>query len=210
MNDHRRSFCVRILIPIVVFVFGLCLHIQVDAQGLRPNVKSAQARKAEAEFQATIDAAEKEYLLKVKVGQTALLKELEIAKEAATKSADLEDAVAIRDRIAEVQAMTPSAPNVKRGSLKVARDKLSQTVSDVTWIGSPNFGQIVFKADGTLVTEKAGGFRWTAVDGNMICAVSASGGVDLYVFDEKRQKVKAFAIGNPGNPAWEASRQNQK
>ena len=106
--------------------------------------------------------------------------------------------------------MTLSSPNIKRGSLKVARDKLSQTVSDVTWVGFPNFGRIVFKADGILATEKAGGFRWTPIDGNTVCAVSPSGGVDLYVFDDKRQKVKAFALGNPGNPAWEASRQNQK
>ena len=203
----KRLVCSSLyFVGICVVALGLSV---TRGQEQRANGRqSAAALKAESDYQDALAAAGKEYLGKAKVAQAKLLNELEKAKDAATKANDLDGAVAIRNRIIDLGELPAAAPQLKRTAEMLVREKLSQEVVNATWVGSPNFGRFVFKADGTLSRDKNGAkvMHWVAVDGNTLCTV-VDGFIALFQFDADRKTVKAFHIGRIKDPVWQASRQ---
>ncbi len=199
-----------------LYFVGICvaaLGLSVTrGQEQRANGRqSAAALKAESDYQDALAAAEKEYFAKAKVAQARFLKELEKAKDAATKAKDLDAAVAIRNRLTELEEFPAAAPERKRTPQALAREKLSQQIVNATWGGSPNWGRFILKIDGTLTLENTVDgskvMHWIPVDTDTICSVHPGGFIDLLQFDADRKTVKAFHVGRFGNPSWQASRQ---
>lgn len=174
-------------------------------QGPPPSPKSPVVKKAEADYQEALSIAEKEYLQKVRQASTKLTKDLERAKDLATKNRDLDETVAIRDRIAEVAAATPAVPRV---GPTLIRDKLGRELAETVWIGHQNWWRFVLKPDSTVqfVDRPDKTARWGPISDDLICIVHGDFTMDVLVFDADRRSVKGYYRGKTGI-SWEAQRE---
>jgi hypothetical protein len=195
----------------VLLAGGLCVTAAGDDDPPTPPiiVKSAAAKKAEADYKTALAAAEQDFAAKVRLARAGLTKDLEKAKDAATKAGSLEDAVALRDRLKQ---LTDAAPPAPRKGPALARDKLGLEVADAVWSGSPNWGQFVLKSDGSVAYEKMADTtsRWGAVSDSVVCVADAGGNVSVLLFDKDRRAAKGFYLGMAGKASWEVTRVKSK
>ena len=172
---------------------------QAHGQGQRPGAprkfSSEAANAAEAEYRrevAEADATRKERLDRARAKLTPVL---EAAKGAASRSENLDEAVALRDRIKEL-SQEPAPAEV--GPERRARRDLAEAIQDTVWLGSPH-GPVTFGRDGLIRTGNKAlrPWRWEAVDRNTVVARFEAGNIDVFFFDLPRGVVEAYHLGVP-------------
>lgn len=192
-----------------------------------PKVSSKEAKEAEAAFNKEVAEAEAACKARVDKAREALVARLEAAKVEAAKAVNIDEAVALRDRIADLKAPKPAKPEApepkaaapapeapkEESPERKAQRELAEAIQDVAWVGSPH-GEVTFRSDGLIVASRSQlkPWRWVAVDKNTVLARFERGHLDVFFFDLGRGVVDSYTLGVPqrGQFAWSARRAGEQ
>lgn len=131
----------------VVVVLALSLGLLAQKEEPASKIKSADARKALADYEAALKKAHGAFETEAEAARRTLLDDLDAAQKKAVKANELEDAVAIRSIRKEHEAAPPVPPRV--GRLAVPTGKWQMVNAQGVR------GSYEFRANGTVLwTEK--------------------------------------------------------
>jgi hypothetical protein len=176
-------------VHIVTLLAGLAITVVLLGDDkAAPDFKSAQVRAARAQFNTRVAEIQQESNTKITAARKQYIAELQKAKEDATRRADLDEAVRIRDELAAMQKELP-AQTAPLTPWK-AREALAADLAGTSWKlgGNPD---LTLMADGTTSPHPEGmQGRWAPIGNRAIVITLENGWTDLWLFDDKLAKAK--------------------
>lgn len=143
--------------------------------------KSRLARDAAAKYAATVERLNQEHQEKLTAARKSYAAALTAARDEATRAANLDEAVRLRDAIADLQKEAP-APARQDGPA-AAQAALARQLAGTTW--DDDGKQTRFNADGTVTRPDAKEkVTWAAINGNTVVMRHGERWTVALTFDE--------------------------
>ena len=165
----KLYFCALIVAILAGVVIGNELPRGALTRSARRNFE-AKLREIETDAQTKSIRASEEYI-----------STLRAAQREATKNADLDEAVRIRD---EITAVENNDWSTKNRTLIRERQTLFAKLAGTTW-DNEGHGGVTFNSDGTTARADRIKGHWAAIDDHTIVAVYSDNWADVLTFDDK-------------------------
>ena len=165
--------------------------------------KTAKPRQTQLSFKAKLFRIEKEHEANVAKARLEYLDQMELLQKQTTQAGNLEEAIRIRDEIANINNIKPLVPKAKSPTSK--REALRRKLIGTRW-DDPRFVR-EFKADHVVMgfkkTRQVLKFPWVVLTEDTII-IKVRSGYEIVMFDAAvRQGKVGFAKNiSQSNPIW--------
>jgi hypothetical protein len=158
--------------------------------------KSRAARDAATKYGFSVERLNQEHQKKLTAARRAYVVALTAAKDEATRAANLDEAVRLRDAIADLEKEAPPADvSARADGPAAAQATLAKKLAGTTW--EDNGKQIRFNVDGTMTRQDSKEpWAWAAVNGTTIVMRRGDAWTVGLTFDES---LKSFSLTEYGN-----------
>jgi hypothetical protein len=156
---------------------------QQNSQKAAQDFKSPQLRAAKTQYLSRLIEIQQEANNKSALARKQYATELQKARDEATRRADLDEAVRIRDELAAMQKELPAQPAPL--TPWKAREALVAELAGSSWKlgGNPD---LTLMADGTTAPPREGmQGRWAPIGNRAIIITFEDGWTDLWLFDDQ-------------------------
>jgi hypothetical protein len=145
---------------------------------------SPGARNAAESYGSALLRLQREFEEKAAVVRKAYVTQLTAAKDAATRSGNLDEAVRIRDAIEKLAAQAQKGSVDQHGALSADRLKLARQLGGTVWqTGAQSFK---FNDDGTgIASGRNETFQWVPINGRQVYMEFSAGWTNRLDFDEQ-------------------------
>jgi hypothetical protein len=185
----------------VVFTIGLTAQAVFAAAATADpagEFKTWAARDAMTTYSAATNKAAREYQDKLAIARKACIASLNAAKDDATKAANLDEAVRIRDTVTRLQneAAAVGAAAAPKAAPLAGRERLAARLAGTAWdtAGKP----YRFNADGTMTVgvPNSAPWQWAAIGDHEVVVRRADGWTERYTFDDDLKFYTVVEFGN--------------
>lgn len=177
---------------IVMLAFALGQVLGADAP--KTDFTSSSAKDAKSQFTSKLTQAEREFQAKISASRKEYLAALEKAKSEATRRSDLDEAIRIRDEIAEQKKDEEAAVALAHMPSSSGRELLGARVAGTTWAFPASGIKMTMNANGSVSRSDNIAGRWAPFDEKSFLLLNSNNIIDRFVVEEKMTQVKLFTF----------------